>query len=103
MGEHGSESLGIQSRHEPNLSKWHPSPQLVAMRYASVDVSFKIVLRNGIKAPCRSRRAEYVCKHNSAADTNNSYVANGEIFWFDNKTPSKGDVCAAIAKSVFFG
>ena len=36
MGEHGSERLGIQSRHEPRSGKRCPSPQLVAMRWASV-------------------------------------------------------------------
>ena len=38
MGEHGSEPLGIQSRHELRSSKRRPSPQLVATRWASVGV-----------------------------------------------------------------
>jgi len=55
------------------------------------------------KARYRSRRAEYFCKHTCAADTDNSYVTNGQTLSFDNKAPAKGDVFAAIAKSVFFG
>jgi len=38
MGEHVSEPLGIQSRHEQSSSKRRPSPQLVAMRWAFVGV-----------------------------------------------------------------
>ena len=38
MGEHGSEPRGIQSQHEPKSSKRRPSPQLVAMQWASVGV-----------------------------------------------------------------
>ena len=38
MGKHGSEPLGIQSRHEPTSSKRRPSALLVAMRWASVGV-----------------------------------------------------------------
>ena len=72
MGEHGSESLGIQSRHEPRSSKRRPSPQLVAMRWASV----------GVPILCGD-------------------VANGKTLSFDNKAPAEGDVFAAIAESVF--
>ena len=55
------------------------------------------------KAQCRSWRAEYVCKYICAADTNNSYVTNGETLSFDNQAQRKGDMFAAIAKSVFLG
>ena len=35
MGAHGSEPLGIQSRHEPISSKRRPSPHLASMRWTS--------------------------------------------------------------------
>jgi len=101
MGEHGSEQLGIQSRHEPRSSKRRPSPQLVAMQWASVGVPMLFAEWN--KAQCESRRAEYIYKHTCAADTDNGYVANGKTLSFDSKAPVKGDVFAAIANSVFLG
>ena len=45
----------------------------------------------------------FICKQTCAADTDNGYVANGQTLSFDNKAPAKGDVFAAIAKSVFLG
>jgi len=101
MGEHGSEPLGIQSQHEPRSSERRPSPQLVtvAVRWHLWVSQYCVVEWN--KARCGSRRAEYICKHTCTADTDNGYVANGQTLSFDNKALAKGDVFAAIAKSVF--
>jgi len=46
---------------------------------------------------------QYNSKHTCAADTDNGYVTNGQTLSFHNKAPAKGDVFAAIAKSVFLG
>jgi len=82
-------------------SKRRPSPQFVAMRWASVSVPKCVA--EWYKARCGSRRAKYVCKHTCAADTDNGNLVNEIFLSFDNKAPGKGDVFAAIAKSVFFG
>jgi len=55
------------------------------------------------KARCGSKRAEYICEHTFAADTDNGYVANGQTLSFDKKAAANGEVFAAIAESVFSG